>query len=136
MANSAFLDTSYLLALELARDQNHLQAVQHWQRVALSNIELITTSFVLAEVIAFLNSRGHHAKAVEVGNNLLKGISVRFVHVDAVLLLESWSYFQRHSDKDYSLADCVSFVLMRNMNINMAFTFDRHFVQAGFLVEP
>jgi predicted nucleic acid-binding protein len=134
--SKAFLDTSYLLALELVRDQNHEQAERHWQRVPEASIQLVTTSLILTEVAAFLNSRGFHEKAVEVGNNLLQGISVQFIHIDEALLLEGWSYFQRHNDKDYSLVDCVSFVLMRTMNIATAFTFDRHFVQAGFIVEP
>lgn len=135
-ANKALLDTSYLLALELSRDQNHQLAVRHWQRIPSSHTQLVTTSLILTKVVTFLNSRGFHAKAVEIGNNLLQGISVQFVHIDEALLLEGWSYFQRHNDKDYSLADCVSFVLMRNMGVGTAFTFDRHFVQAGFIVEP
>ena len=68
--------------------------------------------------------------------NLLQGISVEFVHVDAALLLEAWSYFQRHDDKDYSLTDCISFVLMRDGGISRALTFDKHFTQAGFTAEP
>ncbi len=38
--------------------------------------------------------------------------------------------------KDYSLTDCISFVVMRNLGIAVAYTFDRHFVQAGFAVAP
>ncbi len=134
--NKALLDTSYLLALELARDQNHMRAVRHWEQVAGSGAQLIITSFIFAEVVTFLNSRGYHSKAVELGNNLLRSTIIQFVHVDAVLLLEGWSYFQQHADKDYSLTDCISFVLMRDSGIKTAFTFDRHFVQAGFLMEP
>lgn len=134
--NTVLLDTSYLLALELARDQNHTAAIRHWEHVPSTSTQLVTTSLILIEVVTFLNSRGFHAKAVEIGNNLLHGISVQFVHVDVALLLEGWSYFQKYSDKDYSLTDCVSFVLMRNLGISKAFTFDRHFIQAGFLVEP
>jgi predicted nucleic acid-binding protein len=32
--------------------------------------------------------------------------------------------------------DCISFVLMKKYGIQTAFTFDRHFVQAGFNKEP
>ncbi len=135
--NRAFLDTSYLLALTFKRDQNHQIAIEHWQRAASSSTQLVTTSFILAEAVTFLNSRGYHAEAVELGNNLLYGgSSLQFIHVDAELLLDGWRCFRQHSDKDYSLADCISFVVMRKLNISTALTFDRHFVQAGFLVEP
>jgi predicted nucleic acid-binding protein len=35
-------------------------------------------------------------------------------------------------DKDWSLTDCTSFVVMENENIKEALTADRHFEQAGF----
>lgn len=131
-----FLDTSYLLALEIENDQNHKIATQHWQRISALLPPLVTTSFILDETVTFFNSRGYHAQAIRVGNNLLNSPSVQFIHVDAALLFEGWSYFQSHDDKDYSLTDCISFVLMRKLGITTAFTFDRHFEQAGFLREP
>ncbi len=36
-------------------------------------------------------------------------------------------------DKDCSLCDAVSFVLMRERQINEALTTDKHFVQEGFV---
>jgi predicted nucleic acid-binding protein len=45
-----FLDTSYLLALEIGNDQNHRLAAQHWRGVTKSLPQLVTTSFVLDEV--------------------------------------------------------------------------------------
>ncbi len=35
-------------------------------------------------------------------------------------------------DKEWSLVDCASFVLMRQREINEALTSDHHFEQAGF----
>lgn len=131
-----FLDTSYVLALELSSDQYHAAAQRHWNRVKESIPLLVTTSYVLDEVVTFFNRIGHHSKAVEVGNALLHSSSVWLIHVDEALFYEGWAYFQQYQDKDYSLTDCISFVVMRNLGITTAYTFDRHFVQAGFLVEP
>ena len=39
------------------------------------------------------------------------------------------------SDKD-SLADAVSFVVMRQRGITEAFAFDSHFATAGFVIAP
>ena len=134
--NAAFLDTSYLLALELANDQNHHAALHHWQRIGPLLPVLVTTSYVFDEVVTFFNSRGHHAKAVQVGNNLLLSPSVQFMQVDEHLFHAGWQYFQQHQDKHYSLTDCISFIVMQQANIITAFTFDRHFAQAGFQSEP
>jgi len=37
-----------------------------------------------------------------------------------------------HHDKEWTLTDCVSFLLMRERGITEALTGDRHFEQAGF----
>jgi predicted nucleic acid-binding protein len=78
----AFVDTGYLIALEAADDQHHVAAVRHWRAFVQSRPRLVTTSFVLDEVATFFNSRGRHAKAVEVVERLLASPSVQVVHVD------------------------------------------------------
>jgi len=133
---SVFLDTGYVVALELASDQNHRAALKHWRSVAKSLPLLVTTSYIFDEIVTFFNSRGHHAKAVEIGNRLLNSSSIRLVHVEEDLFQEGWSYFQSHKDKEYSLTDCISFLVMEEFRIDTAFAFDKHFVQAGFKKLP
>lgn len=134
----AFLDTGYIIALEVADDQRHQEAVKHWQGLtsSFSLPRLVTTSFVLDEVVTFLNSRNQHAKAIEVGNRLMVSPTVQFVHVDEALFYEGWRYFEQNTDKAYSLTDCISFVLMKQHGLQAALAFDKHFSQAGFQKLP
>jgi len=97
---------------------------------------LVTSSYVLVEVVTLLNNRRSHSKAVELGNNLLSSRLFNVVHVNEELFYEAWRYFQKYKDKRYSLADCVSFVLMNKLGIEEALTFDKHFAQAGFRKLP
>jgi uncharacterized protein len=61
---------------------------------------------------------------------------VKLVHVDDLLLLSAWDWFQQYADKSFSLTDCVSFVVMRQRGVERALAFDRHFIQAGFQKLP
>ncbi|NJR37794.1 MAG: PIN domain-containing protein [Leptolyngbyaceae cyanobacterium CSU_1_4] len=131
-----FVDTSFILALELTDDQHHDSALQCWRSLATRQPTLVATSYVFNEVVTSFNSRNRHDKAVEIGNRLLTSKVIQLVQVEENLFLEGWSYFQRYEDKSYSLTDCISFLVMAKMNIQKALTFDRHFVQAGFQKIP
>ena len=134
---SLFLDTSYLIALEIVDDQSHEAALTHWNgRMKAGSYSLVTSSYVLAETVTYLNNLRLHSKAVDVGNDLVSSRRVDLIHVNEELFYEAWSYFQKHADKTYSLTDCISFVLMKKLGIMEALTFDRHFTQAGFVKVP
>jgi predicted nucleic acid-binding protein len=131
-----FVDTSFILALELTDDQHHDSALQCWRSLATRQPTLVATSYVFDEIVTSFNSRNRHDKAVEIGNRLLTSAVIQLVQVEENLFLEGWNYFQRYEDKSYSLTDCISFLVMTKMNIQKALTFDRHFVQAGFQKIP
>ena len=131
-----FADTSYWLALELKDDQNHEPALFHWQNLVKTSFAIVTTSYIFDETVTYLNSRNHHQKAIEVGENLLLSPSIELIHVDENLSFEAWAMFQKHQDKRFSLTDCISFLVMKRKGLETALTFDKHFVQAGFKVEP
>lgn len=133
---TVFVDAGYVIALDSARDENHARAVRHWREFAPSQPTLVTTSFVLAEVMAFFQKRGRHDKAVEVGDRLLSGDGIELVHVDQELCESGFEYLKARTDKQYSLTDCVSFVLMKRRRIRKALAFDAHFEQAGFVRLP
>jgi predicted nucleic acid-binding protein len=41
--------------------------------------------------------------------------------------------YRSRPDKEWSLTDCISFVVMQEQGIGEALTADRHFTQAGFV---
>ena len=134
--NHFFLDASYVIALEIANDPNHQQALAYWQSLDRKETQLMTTSYIFDEIVTFFNSRRLHHKAVEIGQRLINSSSVNFIHVDETLFLAAWELFQKYDDKSYSLTDCISFVLMRKHSLTSALTFDNHFSQAGFIKLP
>jgi predicted nucleic acid-binding protein len=54
------------------------------------------------------------------------------IPLDSRLLDRGLERMASRPDKDWSLTDCISFVVMENQDITEALTADRHFEQAGF----
>jgi uncharacterized protein len=131
-----FIDTSFITALCASQERWHADAQACWASVVGQRRRFVTTTFVLDEVVTFLNTRGHHALAVETGQQILESPAFGLIHVEDGLLSRGWDYFVRHSDKRYSLTDCISFVVMQERSVASALAFDHHFVQAGFQVLP
>jgi len=136
MKKICFLDTSYILSLEIKNDSAHQQVIQNWATLGISGTFLVTTTYVFDEVVTFFNSRNLHYKAVEVGNRLLESKDIELIEIDQILFNQGWQFFQKHKDKSYSLTDCLSFIVMQEREIVTALTLDNHFRQAGFQILP
>ena len=57
---------------------------------------------------------------------------LRCVSMDGSLFARGLDLYRERQDKDWSLTDCISFVVMKDERIDEALTADIHFVQAGF----
>jgi predicted nucleic acid-binding protein len=58
---------------------------------------------------------------------------VETVHIDATLDDRAWRHIKGRQDKEWSLVDCASFVVMQELGITEALTSDHHFEQARFV---
>ncbi|HUE71234.1 MAG TPA: PIN domain-containing protein [Pirellulaceae bacterium] len=125
-----FVDTSHLVALALPKDFLHTVALAWSQRIAEP---LLTTSYVLCE---FMNSSSSPAvRGRAHGLLTLLESSSDFTLLSDVhepLLTDGLDLHRRCGDKEWSLTDCISFVVMQRHGIKQALTHDHHFVQAGF----
>lgn len=64
---------------------------------------------------------------------LEKDTELTLVPASADLWRGGIALFAARSDKDWSLTDCISFVVMQERSIIDALTADHHFEQAGFV---
>ena len=53
MNPSYFLDTSYIIALEIVNEDAHEQVLQNWLTLALSKPFLVTTTYIFDETVTF-----------------------------------------------------------------------------------
>lgn len=126
-----FVDTSALYALLVRSDDRHGDARRAFSKLLAEEAVLVTSSYVLVETYALLGRR--------IGLDAMAAFRDDF----APLLDVAWVDPATHDaaledlldrvDRDLSLVDAVSFVVMRGRGIDEAFAFDRHFEQEGFV---
>lgn len=130
-----FVDTSGWGDLVDVQQQFHPETKAIYETAKKQRTRLVTTNYVLAELIALLSSplRTPRDKAIALLNSIRSSSLVDIVHVDEVLDLSAWKLLSERTDKNWSLVDCASFVIMKEQNIVEALTTDHHFEQAGFV---
>lgn len=124
-----FADSFYYLALMSGRDTGHESALQ-WSRS--SSRPLVSTEFVLLEVANGFCSVGQRSAFGALLAGLQADPSVLILPASRELFRAGVELYLRRPDKDWSLTDCISFVVMKDRGIADALTADHHFEQAGF----
>ena len=135
MTAQVLLDASFWIALRDAREPWHSQARCAAEDLLRDHTRLVFTSFILAETHAYFSRsaamRNQILDDAEKNPALLWEPVLRSDEVSALALL------RQHRDKEYSLCDAISFVVMRRLGIRHAAAFDNHFRQfGGFQIIP
>ena len=127
MTRSVLWDSSAILALLDADDADHARAVAVARRIASEERPSFITNYIEAEAHALLLRKLGRTVAREW---LLKGglPVVRALPAEEQGAME---ILARHTDKDWSLCDAISFAVLDARQVTTAFAFDRHFRQYG-----
>ena len=132
MASLLFLDTGYVIALNSPRDRYHDAALQWERRIRVDNVPVVTTRAVQLEIGAAFSRLAYRAAAVAILEALDSDPRITVVPLDDDIYRRALALFASRVDKEWSLTDCVSFVVMRDRAITQALSTDAHFAQAGF----
>lgn len=132
VSGSVFLDTAYAIALASAADEFHQQALALAEELEASGTRIITTWAVLLEIGNSLSKPQYRRACVELLSSLFIDTSVEIVRLSDQLFEEALKLYSSRPDKEWSLTDCISFVVMRTRGVTDALTTDEHFQQAGF----
>ena len=125
-----FADASGLFALLAKNDYMHIRAKKCFQRFARNKTRLITSSFVLVETIALLQSRINLEAAIAFNSRISPLLTI--IWVDKGWYIQAFERLMAENRRKLSLVDCLSFEIMESKNINLAFSFDQHFTESGF----
>jgi uncharacterized protein len=131
-----FVDTGAFVARYIRQDTEHRRARRAWAAIDRSQSRCFTSSFVLDETFTLLGRRASYSFAADRARALLGSKVLTILRPDADDETRAVELFAKFADQRVSFTDCVSFVLMRRHRLERVFTFDRHFVAAGFQITP
>src|ERR1700752_4045112 len=124
------VDTSIWYAAYVPEDPDHQIA-----RDALLNAgsNLITTDYVVDELLTLLVARKHCEIAVRNGNDFWNEAVSALLWVGLQDVAAGWHVFTSFEDKNWSFTDCDSYAVMQRPGIREALALDDHFKQFGFV---
>lgn len=125
-----FVDTGAWFATLVPDDRDHLAAQSWLEKNAHS---LVTTDYVIDELLTLLRMRGQSHRALRAGQTLLGEEIARIAWVQPEDVRQAWGYYSQYQDKQWSFTDCVSRAVIERLGVRRAFAFDKHFRQFGTL---
>ncbi|HAG09133.1 MAG TPA: PIN domain-containing protein [Desulfotomaculum sp.] len=130
---SVFVDTAGWIALIHRGDVLNQQATKIYK--SFGKIRRVTTDAVIIETCNSFRKASTKPLAVAFLEKIKLAHQLgilEIVQLTEGVLTDGIQLFKSREDKDWSLTDCISFVVMRKNSIKKALTSDHHFIQAGF----
>ena len=127
--NGVFADTSFYVAFVSPDDRWDHRAVllarEHTRRI-------VATEQVLTEAGNWFARTGDRRVFLDLLESIRGDPKTTVVWSDRPLFDEGLRLYAGRRYKEWSLTDCISFVVMNRYGLTEAFTIDHHFEQAGF----
>ncbi len=127
MTRAVLWDSSAILALLDSDDADHARAVAVARQIASEARPSFITNYVEAEAHALLVRKLGRAIArqwlLTAGLPVVRALPGEEQSAKEILA--------RHTDKDWTLCDAISFAVLDARHVARAFTFDHHFEQYG-----
>jgi len=124
-----FADAFYFVARLNRHDQHHERVLSFSRDF---RARLLTSDWVLMEVADALAESECRGRVRDFVLHLRGTTTCEIVPASRELLDRALDLYHQHADKDWTLTDCISFVIMRERKVTNALTGDKHFEQAGF----
>lgn len=132
MAQILFADTWYFIAVYDRFDGHHARALR--LRSLYGAARVVTHEIVLSEMLSYFSNEGARGREIGVQAARLMLRNIEVLTPTRPLFERSLDLYAARPDKEYSLVDCMSMLVMRDRGISHVLTNDHHFRQEGFTV--
>lgn len=125
-----FIDANVFIALINQDDHLHQRAKELRNQLRKEKARLVTSNFVISEVLTVLSLRISKKKAVEFGRLVYqKTKSLRILRPTRGTEELAFGYFQRAKSKNISFVDCLTLAMVELFAIKRVFSFDQDLKQ-------
>lgn len=134
--NTVFVDTGAWFALADNSDKYHERAVGVYPQLLSKYPQLTTTNLVVAETYILIRRTLGHQPAIRFLQSISASPRIIKIYSDKVLEEIAEGILKTYQDQNFSYTDAVSFAVMQAYGVRQAFSFDKHFLIAGFTLTP
>lgn len=129
--NLVFADTSFFVCLANADDEFHDLAAEFATQFVGTTV---TTEYVLVELGNWFCRAQNRHSFVTLMQQLWDDPKTLIIPASEEVFRRGFDLYQGRPDKEWSMTDCISFVVMEDESITDALTTDHHFEQASFTI--
>lgn len=133
--NTVFVDTGVWYAMADKSDQYHKKAIEYIKKLVTNN-NFVTTNLVIHETLMLLSRKISKTAAIKFLDMIYSQDNIKIIENEDSIEQKAYRIFKKYTDQDFSITDCLSFVVMKENRIKKAFTFDKHFKTMKFTVIP
>jgi predicted nucleic acid-binding protein len=131
-----FVDTAGWMMLADGSDPGYRGATRYRDKWLRDGGIFVTSDYVLDETLTLIRMRLGIDAAERWWNQISASPRLQWEWIDPNRAEAARTWFFRWRDKDFSITDCSSFVVTKELRLDTALTTDRHFVLAGFRIAP
>ena len=129
-----FIDANFFVSLLKEDDVNHQKANSILLAYEKKATVFFTSFYIVDETATVLSMRVSKKRASEFLQDA-EGLHFPVIlPVTETLREETYQFFQTVKDKDISMIDCYSAMLMKEHGISTCLTFDKQFKKKGFQI--
>lgn len=130
---TVFADANYWVAILNPKDSLHETAIRASRTIG--DFRIVTSEFVLLEVMKLMANAGLHLKQVahRAIGDMRRNPNLKVVPATSAIFQKACESYVACQDKEWDAIDCSSMIIMQEEGLSEALTYDKHFKQMGFI---
>lgn len=130
-----FVDADAFVSIFNTKDGSHKKALLISNYLRTQNILLVTSNLAVGEAITVISQDVGLQEAVAFGKDVFSG-DTQIIYADNNQELKALERFSEATSKNVRFTDFVNMVIMDALHIDTIFSFDKHYLQAGYKLLP